>query len=160
MSTTYLDSPVGLLRLVAEDGALVQLHMLAPDAPRVGDDGPDGFEPVLEQLTAYFAGELRSFAVSLALGGTPFQERVWAALQEIPFGETASYGELATAIGRPTASRAVGAANSRNPVAIVVPCHRVIASTGKLHGYAGGLERKQLLLAHERRVAGAELALL
>jgi methylated-DNA-[protein]-cysteine S-methyltransferase len=140
-TTTYLESPVGLLRLVAEGGALVQLHMLAPDAARVGDGGPAGFERVIEQITAYFAGELTTFDLPLALGGTPFQERVWAALQEIPFGHTASYGELASAIGR-------------NPVAIVVPCHRVIASTGKLHGYAGGLERKQVLLAHERRVVG------
>jgi len=153
-TTTYLPSPVGLLRLVGEDGALVQLHMLDPDAPRVRDDGPHGFEPALEQLTAYFAGGLRTFDLPLALGGSPFQEQVWAALREIPFGRTTSYGELAAEIGRPTASRAVGAANSRNPVAIIVPCHRVIASTGRLHGYAGGLERKQLLLDHERRCAG------
>jgi methylated-DNA-[protein]-cysteine S-methyltransferase len=146
MTTTYLESPVGLLRLVGDDAGLVQLHMLDPATPRHGDDGAERLAAAVEQLTAYFAGELRVFDLPLALGGTPFQERVWAALREIPYGQTASYGELAREIGRPAASRAVGAANSRNPVAIVVPCHRVVGADGSLTGYAGGLDRKRALL--------------
>ncbi|MBI4564737.1 MAG: methylated-DNA--[protein]-cysteine S-methyltransferase [Planctomycetes bacterium] len=105
------------------------------------------------QLRAYFAGELREFRLSLALQGTPFQRRVWAGLQTIPYGETISYAELARRIGRPKAGRAVGGANHRNPIAIIVPCHRVIGADGTLVGYGGGLERKKTLLALEARVA-------
>ncbi|RZS91509.1 methylated-DNA-[protein]-cysteine S-methyltransferase [Motilibacter rhizosphaerae] len=153
--TTYVESPVGRLRLVGDDGALVSLHMEdqrhAAPHELVDDDGPAGFEAVVEQLAAYFAGELRAFDVVLAPRGTPFQQRVWAVLREIPFGQTMSYGEIALALGQPTASRAVGLANGRNPVGIIVPCHRVIGAGGKLVGYAGGLTRKQFLLEHERR---------
>jgi methylated-DNA-[protein]-cysteine S-methyltransferase len=105
---------------------------------------------VAEQLAAYFRGELIEFALPVAAPGTPFQQRVWAALRLIPYGETRSYGEVAAEIGNPAASRAVGAANGRNPVSIVVPCHRVVGSTGRLTGYAGGLTTKEQLLAHER----------
>lgn len=103
------------------------------------------------QLQAYFAGELRDFDLPLAAEGTPFQQRVWRALCDIAYGETISYGELARRIGQPTASRAVGLANGQNPIAIVVPCHRVIGADGSLTGYGGGLERKRWLLAHERK---------
>ena len=113
-----------------------------------------GNHPVLaeaaKQLAAYFAGRLRRFDIPLDLRGTPFQRRVWAELIRIPYGETRSYGELARAIGNPNASRAVGASNGRNPVAIIVPCHRVIGSDGGLCGFGGGLEYKQRLLALER----------
>ena len=103
------------------------------------------------QLQAYFAGELRDFELPLAAEGTPFQQRVWRALCDIPYGETISYGELARRIGQPTASRAVGLANGQNPISIVVPCHRVIGANGSLTGYGGGLARKRWLLAHESK---------
>jgi methylated-DNA-[protein]-cysteine S-methyltransferase len=112
------------------------------------------------RLAAYFAGDLRAFdGVALDAGGTPFQQRVWAALREIPAGDTISYLTLARRIGDPTAARAVGAANGANPIAIVVPCHRVIASDGRLSGYAGGVHRKRWLLDHERAGTGAQKAL-
>ncbi len=152
---TTVDSPVGPLTLVDDDGALTGLYMAdqrhLPDPASFGPRD-DGAQPALrEQLTAYFAGELREFDVPLAVAGTPFQQAVWSALREVPYGTTCTYGDLAAAIGRPTAVRAVGAANGRNPVCIVVPCHRVVGSGGSLTGYAGGVERKQLLLALERR---------
>lgn len=103
------------------------------------------------QLQAYFAGELRDFELPLAAAGTPFQQRVWRALCDIPYGETISYGELARRIGQPKAARAVGLANGQNPIAIVVPCHRVIGADGSLTGYGGGLARKRWLLAHESK---------
>jgi methylated-DNA-[protein]-cysteine S-methyltransferase len=108
-------------------------------------------ERAAEQLAEYFAGERRVFELPIAPRGSGFQERVWRALVAIPFGETCSYGELARAIGRPSASRAVGTANSKNPISIIVPCHRVIGANGELTGYAGGLPAKRWLLAHERR---------
>ena len=106
------------------------------------------------QLRAYFAGELTRFDLPLHLGGTAFQNTVWTALVDIPVGETVSYGELACRIGRPTASRAVGAANGANPLPIVLPCHRVVGADGSLTGFGGGIETKRTLLAHERRLAG------
>jgi methylated-DNA-[protein]-cysteine S-methyltransferase len=111
--------------------------------------------PVFEQLEAYFVGELRDFELELDLVGTDFQRRVWLALSEIDYGRTSSYGELARRFGRPGAARAVGAANGANPVAIVLPCHRVVGSSGTLTGFAGGLGRKRWLLDHERRHAAA-----
>jgi O-6-methylguanine DNA methyltransferase len=101
------------------------------------------------QLDAYFAGQLKSFDIPLGLAGTPFQLRVWAALRDIPFGEVCSYSQLATAIGDPLAMRAVGAANGRNPIAIVIPCHRVVGVDGSLTGFGGGIERKRFLLRLE-----------
>jgi methylated-DNA-[protein]-cysteine S-methyltransferase len=154
-----LDSPVGPLTLVAADGALSGLYMekqrhLPPvetfGAP--GDPEAEPFATAAAQLAAYFAGELTRFDIPLTLRGTPFQQRVWAALQEIPYGETTTYGELAAELGNPSASRAVGLANGRNPICIVVPCHRVIGSTGSLTGYGGGIDRKRHLLDFERKV--------
>jgi len=147
-------SPVGVLTLVAEDGALAGLYL--PDhrhAPSL--DLPAGPPPpgLLAQLEEWFAGERRSIDVPLAVTGTPFQREVWAALATIPYGETWSYAKLAAAIGRPRAVRAVGLANGRNPLAVVVPCHRVIGAGGSLTGYGGGLAAKEWLLSHERRVA-------
>ena len=151
---TVVDSPVGPLTLVDDDGSLAGLYMHEqrhlPSAAAFGDRD-DRVQPALrEQLPLYFAGELRDFDVPLATTGTPFQQQVWAALRQVPYGTTCTYGDLAAAIGRPTAVRAVGAANGRNPVCIVVPCHRVVGSDGALTGYAGGVERKSLLLALER----------
>jgi methylated-DNA-[protein]-cysteine S-methyltransferase len=156
MTTTYrtIDSPVGVLTLAGRDGVLTNLRM--DDQAHAPADQPDwepddaAFDAVAEQLGAYFAGELTDFDVDLRLQGTPFQQQVWAALREIPYGETWSYGELADHIGKPGAARAVGLANGRNPVGIIVPCHRVIGADGSLTGYGGGLPRKQVLLQLER----------
>ena len=151
-------SPVGVLTLVASERGLAAI-LWPDDRPgrvRLGavEEAPD--QPVLReaerQLAEYFAGRRTEFDLPLAPAGTPFQQRVWAALRAIPFGQTVSYGQLADRIGRPTAARAVGAANGRNPISIIVPCHRLVSSTGGLISYGGGLERKAWLLAHERRV--------
>jgi methylated-DNA-[protein]-cysteine S-methyltransferase len=155
---TIVDSPVGPLTLVAVGGVLVGLYMAAqrhvpgPETFGVPDPGP--FTETRRQLREYFDGERTGFDLPLELDGTAFQRRVWAALRDIPFGTTVSYGTLADRIGRPTAARAVGLANGRNPISIVVPCHRVVGSGGGLTGYGGGVERKQYLLALERRVLG------
>ncbi|MEV7684548.1 methylated-DNA--[protein]-cysteine S-methyltransferase [Streptomyces bungoensis] len=157
---TVTDSPYGPLTLVAdEDGALGGLYMAAqrhrPADETFGprDDALPVFAEAAEQLSAYFAGESKEFTVRLALRGTPFQRRVWEQLTKIPYGETRTYGRLAEALGSPGASRAVGLANGRNPIGIIVPCHRVIGSDGSLTGYGGGLDRKQRLLDFERGAA-------
>lgn len=149
---TLVDSPIGDLTLVAEDDHLVGLYLTGQrHLPRIDAPRSDRLLPrVKEQLTAYFAGQLQEFDVPIRLQGTAFQLQVWRALQAIPYGQTWSYGRIAEQIGRPTASRAVGLANGRNPISLVVPCHRVVGSDGKLVGYGGGLERKELLLALER----------
>lgn len=121
----------------------------SPDPEWIED--PSALADAVRQLKAYFAGELENFDLSLAPQGTPFQRRVWIELQKIPYGKTISYGELARRIGNPKASRAVGLANGSNPISIVIPCHRVIGSDGKLTGYGGGLPIKEKLLARERR---------
>jgi methylated-DNA-[protein]-cysteine S-methyltransferase len=158
---TVIDSPYGALTLVAEDGVLCGLYMTdqrhRPPEETFGtpDDGP--FARAEEQLAAYFAGELKDFTLDLRLNGTPFQRTVWDQLRRIPYGETRTYGQLADALGKPAASRAVGLANGRNPIGIIVPCHRVIGASGGLTGYGGGLERKQRLLDFERGPAGPTL---
>ena len=153
-----VDSPVGRLLLVAHDGALAGLYLADHErAPLPHDDwvaDPAPFAEVRRQLAAYFAGELTVFDLPLHLEGTPFQVAVWTALTEIPYGETMGYGELAARVGRPTASRAVGAANGRNPISIIVPCHRVIGANGTLTGYGWGTDVKSWLLDHERAVVG------
>jgi len=140
---TTIPSPVGPLALtVDDDGALTRIGFGAGD---VSDDAR--FDRVVTQLTEYFAGRRTDFDLDLRPdGGSPFERRVWAALLEIPYGETASYGEIAARIGHPGKARAVGRANGRNPIAIVCPCHRVIGSDGSLTGYGGGLENKRTLL--------------
>lgn len=155
---TRVASPLGPLLLVGTEDALTAIWLpsgrdrLEPDP-----DWREAAAPFAEprrQLDAYFAGTLRRFDLRLAPAGTPFQLRVWRALCDIPYGETTSYGELARRLGQPAAMRAVGAANGQNPLSIVVPCHRVIGSDGRLVGYGGGLPAKALLLDLERRVAG------
>jgi methylated-DNA-[protein]-cysteine S-methyltransferase len=150
-------SPVGPLTVVSDGDCLVGLHFARwappPTALRRSDDV---LLKTTRQLDAYFAGQLKSFDIPLKPAGTPFQLRVWSALRDIPFGETRSYGQLASAIGDPAALRAVGAANGRNPIAIVVPCHRVIGADGSLTGFGGGIERKKFLLRLEQ---GRELRL-
>ena len=144
----------GPLTLAGDDEALTNLRMVDQAHPPADGDQwePDdhAFPEAVEQLEAYFAGTLTEFDLPLRLEGTAFQQQVWAALLEIPYGETWSYGELATHIGNPNASRAVGLANGRNPIGIIVPCHRVIGASGSLTGYGGGLDRKQKLLDLER----------
>jgi methylated-DNA-[protein]-cysteine S-methyltransferase len=153
LKTMMVKSPIGDLQLVASASALVALHLPESDDPR--DDSAElGTNPLLrrvaDQLAEYFARERREFDVPLAARGTAFQQRVWDALVRIPFGEIRSYGDIAKAIGRPAGSRAVGAANGKNPIAIIVPCHRVIGANGTLTGYGGGLPTKKWLLEHER----------
>lgn len=156
---TFIDSPIGPLTSVQTDGALSGLylaeHRHRPDPATFGLRTDCGFEQIREQLDEYFAGERTEFTVPLTLVGTEFQRSVWAALRAIDYGATCTYAELAVEIGRPTAIRAVAAANGRNPVSIVVPCHRVIGSDGTLTGYAGGLDRKRFLLDRESRTVHA-----
>jgi methylated-DNA-[protein]-cysteine S-methyltransferase len=150
-------SPVGELKLVASDKGLSAILWENDDPGRVrlGPLVEDRDHPILveteRQLGDYFAGSLRAFSIPLDFNGTDFQKQVWAALLAIPFGETRSYAEIARAVGRPTAFRAVGAANGRNPISIIAPCHRVIGTNGALTGFAGGLKAKQLLLEIERQ---------
>ena len=155
-SCKVIDSPVGPLTLVATDRGLSAILWKndRKGRVRVTIDAEDHAHPVLvlaeRQLTEYFAGRRKTFSIRLDVAGTTFQQKVWNALRTIPFGETRTYGEIARQIGHPAAVRAVGAANGRNPVAIVAPCHRVIGSTGALTGFAGGLDAKARLLALER----------
>ncbi|MEU5071217.1 methylated-DNA--[protein]-cysteine S-methyltransferase [Streptomyces asoensis] len=147
---TVTDSPYGPLTLVADDGVLCGLYMAGqrhrPPQESFGPRDDSLFGEAEEQLGAYFAGELTRFRLELRLDGTPFQRSVWAGLRRIPYGETRTYGELAAELGTPNASRAVGLANGRNPIGIIVPCHRVIGAGGGLTGYGGGLDRKRRLL--------------
>lgn len=154
MTTTYsvMDSSLGPLTLRADDGVLSGLYMVEHrhgPVEALGERVADAAPAAREQVAAYLAGELREFDLEVALRGTEFQQRVWAALREIPYGETWSYSELAAAIGSPTAVRAVGLANGKNPVSIVVPCHRVVGANGSLTGYGGGMDRKRALLELE-----------
>src|SRR5262245_41055183 len=151
-----MDSPLGPLHLYASGARadeLVGVWMRADPDPAAVPGTSAVLELAAAQLAEYFAGERREFALPITARGTGFQERVWRALLAIPFGETCSYGEIARAIGRPAASRAVGAANGRNPISIIIPCHRVIGASGELTGYGGGMANKRWLLDHERAVA-------
>ena len=154
---TTIDSPIGPLTLVATDGVLSAIymaeHLHQPDPGTFGELAPggsaaatDGFAEATRQLREYFDGERHDFDLELAPRGTPFQQRVWAALRTIPYGRTKSYGQLAREIGLPHMTRAVGSATGRNPLSIVIPCHRLVGADGSLTGYAGGLPRKRYLL--------------
>ncbi|SFW87403.1 methylated-DNA--[protein]-cysteine S-methyltransferase [Amycolatopsis australiensis] len=150
---TVVASPVGPLTLVGDGAALIGLYFDGHlRTPRVTDLGPrvdDGFEAVVQQLGEYFAGTRREFDLELAPRGSAFEKQVWALLTKIPYGETRTYGQLAAELGDPGAAQAVGNANGWNPISIVVPCHRVVGTSGGLTGYAGGLARKRFLLSLE-----------
>jgi methylated-DNA-[protein]-cysteine S-methyltransferase len=156
LSYKFVDSPIGKLKLVASDKGLVALlwEKENPRRVRLSEMAEEPQHPVLlrteKELEEYFAGKRNAFSVPLDMRGTEFQKQVWEQLLAIPFGETRTYGQLANRLGNPRATRAVGAANGRNPIAILVPCHRVIGFSGKLTGFAGGLEVKAHLLKLER----------
>jgi methylated-DNA-[protein]-cysteine S-methyltransferase len=156
-SFTLVDSPIGRLLLSTDGEALTGIYMDPPDEPSpemkgwIPDAGAGVLPETARQLAEYFGGSRREFDLPMRLAGTEFQRRVWKHLTDIRYGETQSYGELARRVGNANASRAVGLANGRNPIPILVPCHRVIGADGSLTGYGGGLERKRWLLAHEGR---------
>jgi methylated-DNA-[protein]-cysteine S-methyltransferase len=149
-----IETPIGPLHAACDEaGRLTALGFRPSRSP--DGSGPDGgssvTERVIDEIAEYFAGKRQSFTIELAPKGTPFQLAVWNALVKIPYGDTITYAELAMRIGKPSAIRAVGAANGANPIPVIIPCHRVIGSNGTLTGYGGGIERKQWLLAHEGR---------
>lgn len=153
---TFLESPVGELTVVAEGGSLVGVYFADPrhGPGELGRSAPADptLRRVCRELRGYFVGSCTRFDIPVVFpAGSPFQRQVWRALQDIPYGETVSYGELAARLGRPAAARAVGGAVGRNPVSVVVPCHRVVGATGALTGFGGGLDRKQTLLDVEQR---------
>jgi methylated-DNA-[protein]-cysteine S-methyltransferase len=157
-----IDSPIGPLTLAGRGSLLTNLRMVDQtyEPSHAGwSPEPSAFAKAVDQLHAYFAGELTDFDIELDLRGTEFQQRVWKALLTIPYGETRSYGEIAEQIGAPGCARAVGLANGHNPIAIVVPCHRVIGANGSLTGYGGGLDRKRSLLELEKRRTSVDLTL-
>ena len=157
MMHRIIDSPVGELTLVGDDSALSGLyfaeHIRRPAEELFGPRDQAAFGDAADQLAEYFSGERRSFDLTLQPKGNAFQRKVWAQLIEIPYGRRRTYGELAAALGAPGLARAVGAANGQNPLSIIVPCHRVVGSDGKLTGYAGGLQRKAYLLELETPAA-------
>ena len=157
MKYTHVDTPIGKLTVVA-GGTGIRRILWDGEAPP--EDAVEGHSDLLDaavtQIREYFTGNRTTFDLPLDLGGTPFQQKVWRELGSIPFGTTISYGEQARRIGRPQAARAVGAANGRNPVPVVLPCHRVIGSGGALTGFGGGLDTKRTLLRHEAEVLAAE----
>jgi methylated-DNA-[protein]-cysteine S-methyltransferase len=163
MRYRYLDSPLGRIRLSGQDDVLTGLHLAdherCPKAEAAWNYDDSAFDGAAQQLREYFSGSRTGFDVPLALRGSTFQVQVWRALQEVPYGETTSYAGIARAIGRPAAVRAVGAANGRNPISIIVPCHRIIGADGSLTGYGWGVDRKAWLLDHERASSGRALAL-
>lgn len=155
MSYCILESPVGNILIAGDNSGLKLINFQdGPNAQALHQKWKEDrqfFQTVIQQFNAYFSGRLILFTLPLAPEGTPFQKKVWNALRKIPYGKTASYGDIARGVGNPKASRAVGAANAQNPLSIIVPCHRVIGQSGDLVGYGGGLPIKESLLAHERR---------
>ena len=145
----YFESPIGKLRLVSDGFALLSIEFEGMHGTDGREQGDDVLKQTTQQLAEYFSGRRRDFRLPLAAAGTAFQQQVWSALRQIPFGELRSYRDIATAIGNNKAVRAVGAANGRNPIPIVVPCHRVIGSNGSLTGFSGGLAAKRVLLELE-----------
>lgn len=145
----YFSSPLGLLAIESDGQGISGLSF--KDKVEKQEHHSPLLDHCKEELAAYFKGELKEFTVPLSLQGTPFQRKVWQALKKIAYGQTATYGEIARMIGNPQAVRAVGGANNKNRVAIIIPCHRIVGSKGQLTGYAGGLERKKWLLMHESR---------
>ncbi|MCL2781678.1 MAG: methylated-DNA--[protein]-cysteine S-methyltransferase [Actinomycetia bacterium] len=162
MRYAHIDSPLGALLLVGDESGLAGLHLTTgrgaiTPSPAWEPAATADFADARAQLDEYFAGARQRFELALRPAGTPYQLRVWAALRDIPYGATTSYGELAAAIGSPAGARAVGLANGRNPISIIVPCHRVVGADGSLTGYGGGLPAKRWLLDHEARHAGRAL---
>jgi len=160
MFHSYLDSPIGRLLLTGDGSALTGLYLAehVRVVKPLGTRDDSVFVETARQLAEYFEGERRVFELPLAPSGTPFQLRVWQLLQDIGYGERRSYGELAAELGNPNAARAVGLANGRNPISIIVPCHRVVGSKGALTGYSGGITNKQWLLEFETRALGGASA--
>ena len=154
---TYVDTPIGAILIAGDENAIVEIHFAGAKPQPDWTRHPVALREAANQLRAYFAGERTTFDLPLAPRGTEFQQSVWNALQQIPYGETTTYSKIAERIGRPTAVRAVGAANGANPIPIVIPCHRVIGASGSLTGFGGGLDVKRQLLAMEARVAGQTL---
>ena len=151
----YYRSPIGIIEIVGNEQGLQAVNFVARK-PRGGSRTDPSLAPAVAQLDEYFRGRRQEFSLPLFLEGTEFQKKAWRLLAAIPFGETATYAEVAAAIGRPKAGRAVGQANHRNPISIIIPCHRVIGGAGQLVGYGSGLWRKRWLLDHERTVAGGK----
>lgn len=155
---TVIDSPIGPLTLVATDGVLSGLYMEnhtpAPDPANFGERSDAGFATTVEQLAEYFDGRRTEFTIATAAHGNDFQHRVWALMSAIPYGRTSTYGQVAAQLGRTSLARAVGGASARNPLSIIVPCHRMIGAGGSLTGYAGGVGRKRFLLDLESRRDG------
>lgn len=145
----YLKSPIGLLEIVANDKAIIQITSASKRSPTTQKDPPAHLKQCLLQLEQYFSGERVEFDLPLEASGSEFQKKVWKQLEKIPYGKTCSYGDIAKKINKLGAQRAVGGANNKNPIMIVIPCHRVIGSSGQLVGYGGGLEKKRWLLSHE-----------
>ena len=150
MDTAIIQSPIGNIRISADNAGLTELRFC--EQPVSAETKNPIISNAVKQLQEYFAGNRQQFDLPLNAQGTDFQKSVWGKLLNVACGETASYGHIAQSLGKPTASRAVGAANGQNPISIIVPCHRIIGSSGKLTGYAGGLERKQWLLNHENEM--------
>jgi methylated-DNA-[protein]-cysteine S-methyltransferase len=152
---TFFRSPIGMMEITGAEEGILSVRFVEEDEPAGSEEMiPECLKNCRGQLGEYFRGERNVFRLPLALAGTDFQKKVWNRVREIPYGETASYREIAAALGCPGAARAVGRANGSNPVCIIVPCHRVIGSDGALTGYAGGIRRKEWLLEHERRGKG------
>lgn len=153
MKFAYYESEIGLIKISADESSVLGLDFV--DEKEKGDSkDSDVLSEVLKQLNEYFKGKRKEFNLNLFLDGTDFQKKVWRELTKIPYGEVVTYGEIAKSIGNDKASRAVGNANNKNKIAIIIPCHRVIGAGGKLVGYAGGLWRKEWLLQHEKRMYG------
>ena len=158
MHKLLIPSPVGMLEIAGTEKGVVSVNFARTGAPakipvKKRDPVPAPLRDCARQLEEYFAGRRKSFDCSLDLQGTDFQKKVWRALMKVPYGKTASYGKIARAVGRPGAARAVGGANHNNPVAVIVPCHRIIGADGSLTGYGAGIERKAWLLEHEKKSA-------
>ncbi len=154
---TYVDTPIGAILIAGDGTSIIETYFAGAQPKPNWNRDDEGFAEAPAQLRAYFAGDLKAFDLPLAPRGTDFQQAVWRALLEIPYGQTTTYSTIAETIGRPAAVRAVGAANGANPIPIIIPCHRVIGANGSLTGFGGGLDVKRQLLALEARVAGQTL---
>jgi len=152
---TYYKSEIGLIEIIGTESGILSVHFMEEKSKNSFEIHPC-LEECIEQIDEYFRGKRREFSINLQLQGTDFQKKVWSQLMKIPFGETLSYKDVAASIGNEKAVRAVGNANGRNKIAIIIPCHRVIGSNGKLIGYASGVWRKEWLLLHEKRVCSTE----